>query len=56
MAQIERGDVDGNMVVEEYRKGYMLNDKVLRAAMVAVSKRPVEEETREEKIHIKEEE
>ncbi len=44
MAQVERDDVDENMVVEEYRKGYKLRDKVLRAAMVAVSKRPSREE------------
>jgi molecular chaperone GrpE len=56
MAQVERDDVDENMVVEEYRKGYMLNDKVIRAAMVAVSKKPAEEDIKEKEIHIKEEE
>jgi molecular chaperone GrpE len=41
MLQVEREDVDENMVVEELRKGYMLKDKVLRASLVAVSKKPV---------------
>jgi len=56
MAQVERGDVDENTVIEEYRKGYMLNDKVIRAAMVAVSKKPVKDEKTKIKIHTKEEE
>lgn len=55
MTQIERDDVDENTVVEEYRKGYMLNDKVIRAAMVAVSKKPVTEEKTNRKIDTKEE-
>jgi molecular chaperone GrpE len=41
MSQVERDDVDENMVVEEFRKGYMLKDKVLRPSLVAVSKKPV---------------
>ncbi len=40
MVQVERDDVEENTVVEEYRKGYMLQDKVIRAALVAVSKKP----------------
>jgi molecular chaperone GrpE len=40
IAQVERDDVGENMVVEEYRKGYMFRDKVLRASLVAVSKNP----------------
>ncbi|MEW6585812.1 MAG: nucleotide exchange factor GrpE [Nitrospirota bacterium] len=40
IAQIERDGIDENMVVEEYRKGYMFRDKVLRASLVAVSKKP----------------
>jgi len=58
MAQIERDDVDENMVVEEYRKGYKLKDKVIRAAMVAVSKKPVHAEQEKDttiRIHKKEE-
>jgi molecular chaperone GrpE len=40
MSQIEREDMATGMVVEEFRKGYMLRDKVLRPALVAVSKKP----------------
>jgi molecular chaperone GrpE len=43
MSQVESKDVDENMVVEELRKGYMLQDKVLRASLVAVSKKPAED-------------
>lgn len=38
MTHLERDDVEENTVVEEYRKGYMFKDKVLRASLVAVSK------------------
>jgi molecular chaperone GrpE len=40
MSQVERDDIDDNLVVEEYRKGYRLKDKVLRPSLVAVSKKP----------------
>jgi molecular chaperone GrpE len=40
MSQVERDDVDDQLVVEEFRKGYMLKDKVLRPSLVAVSKKP----------------
>ena len=56
MAQVERDDVDENTVIEEYRKGYMLNDKVIRAAMVAVSKKPIKDKKTKIEIHTKEEE
>jgi molecular chaperone GrpE len=39
MSQVVREDIADNLVVEEYRKGYMLNDKVLRPSLVAVSKK-----------------
>ncbi|KAF0144154.1 MAG: molecular chaperone GrpE [Nitrospirae bacterium] len=39
MTQVERDDVDEHTVVEEFRKGYMLRDKVLRPSLVAVSKK-----------------
>jgi molecular chaperone GrpE len=42
MTQVERDDIDENMVVEEFRKGYMFREKVLRPALVAVSKKPAE--------------
>lgn len=43
MSQVERADMKDKTVVEEFRKGYMFNGKVLRPSMVAVSKRPAEE-------------
>lgn len=39
MSQVERDDVEDKTVVEEFRKGYMYGDKVLRASLVAVSKK-----------------
>ncbi|MBI4698707.1 MAG: nucleotide exchange factor GrpE [Nitrospirae bacterium] len=39
MSQVETAGGDENMVVTEFRKGYMLKDRVLRAALVSVSKR-----------------
>ncbi len=61
MTQVERDDIDEKTVVEEFRKGYMLRDKVLRPSLVAVSKKPVERQEKEEtgeeiKIKIIEEE
>jgi len=38
MSQIERSDVQNNTVVEEYRKGYLLKERVLRPSLVAVSR------------------
>jgi len=57
MSVVERDDVKENIVIEELRKGYMFRDKVLRAPLVAVSKRPAtgkEEEKKEEKEEEKE--
>ncbi|MBF0327602.1 MAG: nucleotide exchange factor GrpE [Nitrospirae bacterium] len=42
MSQVERNDMDENMVVQELRKGYMYKEKVLRATLVTVSKRTSE--------------
>lgn len=42
MTQVERDDIDENTVVEEFRKGYMFSEKVLRPSLVAVSKKPAE--------------
>lgn len=39
MSQIESKESSENMVVAEFRKGYMLKDRVLRAALVGVSKK-----------------
>jgi molecular chaperone GrpE len=40
MSQIDSEDAEENTVVKEFRKGYMLKDRVLRAAMVGVAKKP----------------
>jgi molecular chaperone GrpE len=48
MTQVERDDVDEKTIVEEYRKGYRLRDKVLRPSLVAVSKKTLSEPVREE--------
>lgn len=57
MTQVEKDDVEDNTVVEEYRRGYIYNDKVLRASLVSVSKRPkrAEDETSINYIDEKEE-
>lgn len=39
MSQVEKDDVEDNTVVEEFRKGYLYNEKVLRPSLVAVSKK-----------------
>ncbi len=40
MSQVVREDVDEKIVVEEFRRGYLLKEKVLRPSLVAVSKKP----------------
>jgi len=40
MSQVERKDVEDRTVVEEFRKGYLFKDRVLRPALVSVSKKP----------------
>ena len=54
MSVVEREDVEENRVVEVFRKGYMLKDKVIRAPLVGVSKKP--SDGKEEEIEIIEEE
>jgi len=39
MSLVEKTDMESNMVVEEFRKGYMFHEKVLRPSLVSVSKR-----------------
>jgi len=48
MSQVERNDTEDNTVVEEFRRGYMLREKVLRPALVAVSKKTVKSGEQEE--------
>ncbi len=46
---VESSEHESNKVVEEFEKGYLLNDRLLKAAKVSVSKRkPGEGETEEE--------
>ena len=52
MSQAERDDIDEMTVVEEFRKGYRLKDKVLRPSLVSVSKKPVSTKEDEEDISI----
>jgi len=52
MSQAERDDIDEMTVVEEFRKGYRLKDKVLRPSLVSVSKKPVSAKEYEEDISI----
>jgi len=40
VARVERDDMDEGTVVEEMRKGYLYQGKVLRASMVSVSVKP----------------
>lgn len=39
MSQIEGVEYEDNMVVQEFRKGYTINNKVIRPSLVAVSKK-----------------
>jgi molecular chaperone GrpE len=40
MSRVERDDIEDNLIVEELRKGYKFNDKVLRPTFVTVSVKP----------------
>jgi molecular chaperone GrpE len=40
MAQVETADQEPNTIVQEFQKGYMLNDRLLRPAMVTVATAP----------------
>jgi molecular chaperone GrpE len=53
ISQVERDDVDDKTVVEELRKGYTYNGRVIRASLVAVSRkrRPEEASSGEVKIN-----
>lgn len=42
MAMVEHGDLEPNHVVDVMQKGYLLKDRLLRPAMVVVSKAPAE--------------
>jgi len=40
VSTLETNDMEENMIAEELRKGYLYKDKVLRASLVTVSKKP----------------
>lgn len=43
MTQVESEEAEENTVISEFRKGYTLNNRVLRASLVSVSKKPEKE-------------
>ena len=51
MMEVENNDVEEGIVVQEVQSGYTMHDRLLRAAMVGVSKKPVAktEEPKEER-------
>jgi molecular chaperone GrpE len=50
VAAVERDDVEGCVVVEEVRKGYVMKDKVIRPSMVKVAvKKESKSQNKEEK-------
>ncbi|MGB9715265.1 MAG: nucleotide exchange factor GrpE [Thermodesulfovibrionales bacterium] len=40
MSVVSREDMEENIVVEEFRKGYIFKEKVIRPSLVSVSKKP----------------
>ncbi len=40
MIEIENEDIDEGLVVQEMQSGYTMHDRLLRPAMVGVSKKP----------------
>ena len=40
MMEVERDDIEEGIVVQEIQTGYMMHDRLLRPAMVGVSKKP----------------
>ena len=45
MMEVERDDLDEGIVVQEIQTGYMMHDRLLRPAMVGVSKQPKQNKT-----------
>jgi molecular chaperone GrpE len=41
MSMVERDDIENNSVVEIFRKGYLFKDRLIRPAIVSVSKRVI---------------
>jgi molecular chaperone GrpE len=49
MMHMESAEHEPNVVMEEHKKGYFLNDRLIRPAMVTVAKRPEEKKKGESK-------
>lgn len=47
MSMVETQDYEPNRVINQFQKGYIINGKLLRPAMVVVSKLPAEESSEE---------
>ncbi len=47
LSQIESADEEENTVLQEFSKGFYLNDRVLRPAKVVISKKPVSSDEKE---------
>ena len=45
MMEVERDDLDEGFVVQEIQTGYLMHDRLLRPAMVGVSKKPKQNNT-----------
>ena len=45
MMEVERDDIEEGIVVQEIQTGYMMHDRLLRPAMVGVSKKPQQNKT-----------
>ena len=45
MMEVEKDDLDEGIVVQEIQTGYMMHDRLLRPAMVGVSKKPKQDNT-----------
>ena len=45
VGQVESSTIDENYVVDEYQKGYFLQDRILRPAMVTVSRAATAEDS-----------
>ena len=54
MMEVERDDVDEGTVVQEVQSGYTMHDRLLRAAMVGVSKKPSSDSESDENNKTKE--
>ena len=49
LTQIESEEHEEDTVIQEYRKGYILSGRVMRAAQVVIAKRPAESDSAKEK-------